>query len=101
MPYGFQAATGQGWNSPSLIGRTYGQFTAGVTASILLRVYVDATAGSSGGGLMQKLFSSVGDSTFYYTGSMHGKESDYAEGTIFRRMDPTMYAFVTAYTTEW
>lgn len=90
-----------GWTNPSLIGRAYGTWTVSITASILLRVWMDATAGSSGAGIMQQLFSTVGDPTFYYTGTLHGKEADLSDHLIARRMDPTAYAFISAYTSEW
>ena len=76
-PAGYLSTTGPGYSYPSLISRSYGAYTASVDPfNGNLEVWIDATAGSSGGGLQQTLFSDVGDPTYYYTGTMHGKDSE-------------------------
>jgi hypothetical protein len=62
---------------------------------------MDASAGSSGGGMLQQLYTTYGDFIWYYTGNMSGKDSASDEYVVFRRMESVMYAFIAAHTSEW
>jgi hypothetical protein len=86
-----------------MLTRTYGSYSTSVAANgrINIRAWFDASAGSSGSGLNQRLFSQVGDPTQYYTGVLHGKETLTGENLWFRRMDPSFYSFIVSYSTEY
>lgn len=98
-----QPTNGNEWAYPSIITRTRGPYGTSVVNDhrTHIRGYMGGAKGASGAGLNQKLFSTLGDQTLYYTGTLHGKESPTAEPLWFRRMEPNYFAFVSANTTEW
>lgn len=101
-----------GWNyeQPSLVKR-YSNSSA-VTIANTYHVHgnhlFDATGGSSGGGLVSRLFASVGDGTFYWTASVVGSSNveHITTGTAsarlaFRRLTAGSWGFIVANASEY
>jgi hypothetical protein len=76
--------------------------TQDVNGGYMIEAYMDAVKSSSGSAMIHNLFQDVGDPTLYYTGALHGRCAYHPTGEHIaaRRMEPSFYAFLQAYTTE-
>lgn len=80
--------------------RTYGSggaVTAHPTNSLWLKTTLDINAGASGGGIINQIFKSVNDNTYYWAGNYWG--SVYDGGNEARRL--TSYQFIKDYSFEF
>ena len=88
---------------PSLITRAKPAWSVSVSpsSSSILAHILDTTPGSSGGGLIQQVFSNVGDWSWYVVGANVSEDPPPATSNYARRLDNTFFSFIQANSGEY
>jgi hypothetical protein len=96
----YQLVASEMFAYPTMIRRSMPPGNAWIDPNydFLLDHRLDFTGGASGGGLLQNLFSNVGDPTIYWVGDNSAGNSSYGTG---RRLTWGSWGFIQAYSNEF